>query len=213
MAKVVGLGREWADHAPGEVCACAVAVLCVLARVRLVSRNFAPVRGSAPRPRSFVGHYVCGDRERDGESVLPERCDERTRRAPHPGVALLVRSRGALSPPSRSTPGQHTARTRVASSRVSASPCSVCMRYVAASPPHLRRCGVGLVLEQSGFGKPVVITQVSFHARAFFHLALHLPLSLRRQVAVLRMQLLKCLRPDGLSICSPFAPGGARGPV
>jgi len=52
-----------------------------------------------------------------------------------------------------------------------------------------------------------------FSRASVLHLALRPPRSLGRQVAVLRMQLLKCLRPDGLSICSPFAPGGARGPV
>ena len=56
MAMVVALEREMEDDAPGAVCGCVVAVLCVLARMRLVSRKLAHVRGSAPRPRPFVEH-------------------------------------------------------------------------------------------------------------------------------------------------------------
>jgi hypothetical protein len=129
MAMMVALEKDLADDAPGAVCACVVAVMCVLARVRFVSRNLAHVRGSAPRPRSFVEHSRRG--------------------AAHDKAGTRV----AGSPPG-----------------VSASTWSMCMLCVAASPPHLRRCGVGLVLEQIGFGKPVVITQVSFRARASFTL-------------------------------------------
>ena len=65
MAMVVALGRELADDAPGAVYACVVAVLCVLACVRSVSRNLAPVRGSAPMPGSFVEYSRRGASRQD----------------------------------------------------------------------------------------------------------------------------------------------------
>ena len=84
--------------------------------------------------------------------------------------------------------------------------------WVAAeSPPHPRKCGVGLVLEQHGFG-PVVVTQVSC-SRPCFSVSLCARLGLlsasgRAAPAAAEQRPRRlCHSP------APRAPGGARRPV